>query len=63
MLMVMNAHHDLVTFTLPACKHGVAWELVFDTNVPDRDDLQRFDIGSTYDVTARSLLLFALQSA
>ena len=62
MLIVMNAHHDLVTFTLPDCTNGKAWELVFDTNVPDRDDIQSFEIGETYDVTDRSLLLFALNS-
>ena len=62
MLIAMNAHHDMVTFTLPDCTNGQSWELVFDTNVPDRDDAQRFAIGDTYDVTSRSLLLFALQS-
>jgi len=62
MLIVLNAHHDLVTITLPDCTNGKAWELVFDTNVPGRDDRQSFDIGDTYHVTSRSLLLFALQS-
>ena len=62
MLIVMNAHHDFVHFTLPRCANGRAWELVFDTNVPERDDAQRFDIGDRYGVTARSLLLFALKS-
>ena len=62
MLIATNAHHDMVTFTLPDCTNGQSWELVFDTNVPDRDDAQRFAIGDTYDVTSRSLLLFALQS-
>jgi len=61
-LIVLNAHHDLVTITLPDCTNGKAWDLVFDTNVPDRDDRQSFAIGDTYDVTSRSLLLFALQS-
>ena len=62
MLIVMNAHHDLVTFTLPDCTNGLEWELVLDTNVPERDDAQRFPIGQRYEVTPRSLLLFALQS-
>ena len=62
MLIVMNAHHDLVTFTLPECTNGKEWELVFDTNVPERDDVQSFAIGEGYDVTQRSLLLFALKS-
>jgi len=62
MLIVLNAHHDLVTITLPDCTNGEAWDLVFDTNVPDRGDRQSFAIGDTYDVTGRSLLLLALQS-
>ncbi len=62
MLLVMNAHHDMVTFTLPDCTNGKAWELVLDTNVPERDDAQSFAIGETYDVTCRSFLVFALQS-
>ena len=62
MLIVLNAHHDLVTFTLPECTNGKAWELVFDTNVPERDDRQSFAIGDTYAVTGGSLLLFALHS-
>ena len=62
MLIVLNAHHDLVTITLPKCTNGKAWELVFDTAVPERDDRQSFAIGEPYDVTSRSLLLFALQS-
>ena len=62
MLIVMNAHHDFVHFTLPRCTNGRAWELVFDTNVPEREDSQCFDIGETYGVTGRSLLLLALMS-
>ena len=33
MLIVVNAHHDLVRFTLPDCTNGTGWELVLDTNV------------------------------
>ena len=60
MLIVVNSHHDLVQFTLPKCTNGTGWELVLDTNVPERDDAQKFGIGERYDVTGRSLLLFAL---
>ena len=63
MLIVVNAHHDLVTFTLPACTNGTGWDLMIDTNVPERDDSQQFRIGDGYHVTGRSLLLFALRSA
>ena len=63
MLIVMNAHHDMVGFTMPECTNGTGWDLLIDTNVPEREDTQHFDIGETYDVTARSLLLFALTSS
>ncbi|HEY0203119.1 MAG TPA: glycogen debranching protein GlgX [Acetobacteraceae bacterium] len=63
MLIVVNSYHDMVTFTLPDCTNGQEWELVFDTNVPERHDGQRFAIGGTYDVTGNSLLLLALKSA
>ena len=59
-LIVFNAHSDQVGFTLPPCTDGKQWELLFDTNVPEREDGQCFAIGDNYAVTARSLLLFVL---
>jgi isoamylase len=62
MLLVMNSHHDVVLFTLPECTAGSAWHLLIDTNMPDAEDLESFDIGHTYQVTGRSLLLFVLKT-
>jgi glycogen operon protein len=61
MLIVLNAHYDLVEFTLPSAPGGESWRLLIDTNVPEKDDQQAFKIGDVYGVTARSLLLFALE--
>jgi len=58
-LLVFNAHHEVVTFTLPESAGGAKWSLLVDTNLPNRDDGARFEAGNTYDVTARSLLVFA----
>jgi isoamylase len=60
MLLVLNAHHDLVKFTLPACAGGDHWSVVLDTNAPESETKETFASGDTYDVTGRSLLLFAL---
>jgi glycogen operon protein len=60
MLLVLNAHHDLVQFTLPACPGGEHWALALDTNVPDSDDAASFASHSKYGMTGRSLVLFAL---
>ena len=62
MLIVLNAHHDLVTFTLPVHPGGSRWSLLIDTNVPDREAAAGFPFGEVYDVPARSLLLFALEA-
>ncbi|MBV8852155.1 MAG: glycogen debranching protein GlgX [Sinobacteraceae bacterium] len=60
MLLVLNGHHDLVKFTLPHYVTGTKWTLLIDTNVPERGETEVFANGESYDVTARSLLLFSL---
>jgi glycogen operon protein len=61
MLLVLNAHHDVVNFTLPEAPGGQRWLCVIDTNLPTRDDLGPFEFGSDYMVTGRSFLVFLLQ--
>jgi isoamylase len=60
MLLVLNAHHDVVPFTLPACPGGEHWSVVLDTNAPESETSERFASGDTCQVAGRSLLLFAL---
>jgi glycogen operon protein len=62
MLLVLNAYHDLVQFTLPDCTDGKHWKLLFDTNTPDDARVEPFEIGDVYTVTARSCLLFRLNA-
>ena len=57
LLMVFNAHHDLVEVH-PAAVFRRAWmDELLDTNDPDLPEAE-FKIGAVYDVTGRSLLLF-----
>jgi glycogen operon protein len=63
LLIVINDHHDLVEFTLPECPGGDTWSLLIDTNITDNSEKGCFKVGDSYGVTARSLLLFALESA
>jgi isoamylase len=62
LLIVINDHHDLVHFTLPECSGGNAWVLLIDTNVTDNSEQGSFKCSDPYAVTARSLLVFALQA-
>jgi isoamylase len=65
LLLVVNAHHDVVVFKLPEVAAGRDWLRLVDTNLPDEDDeledAVRFAFGDEYDVTARSLVLFLLR--
>jgi glycogen operon protein len=63
LLIVINDYHDLVEFTLPECPGGDTWSLLVDTNITDNSEKGSFKVGDSYGVTARSLLLFALESA
>jgi glycogen operon protein len=62
LLMVLNAYHDLVEFSLPETPGGSYWQLLIDTNLADDDELGTFATGEVYGATGRSLLLFALES-
>jgi glycogen operon protein len=60
LLLVLNAHHDLVQFVLPACPGGDQWSRLIDTNIDLGAETGTFKTGDRYDVTARSVLLFVL---
>ncbi|SDC52784.1 glycogen debranching protein GlgX [Paraburkholderia lycopersici] len=62
MLIVFNAYHDVVDFTLPTVPGNAQWSCLIDTNMPVRDELPEFEAGDVYQVTGRSLLLFALHA-
>jgi isoamylase len=61
LLMISNAHHDMVQFTLPEVPGGGAWSLLIDTNLPEQAEKGGFAPGHVYEVTARSLLLLVLE--
>jgi pullulanase/glycogen debranching enzyme len=65
LLLITNAHHDVVLFTLPTVPGGRDWLRLLDTNLPDQDedmeDALPFKFGHPYEVTGRSLLLFLLR--
>ncbi len=68
LLLVFNAHHDVVIFTLPKVAGGREWRRLLDTNLPEAEHDERnggtaFKFGHRYEVTGRSLLLYALRSA
>jgi glycogen operon protein len=63
LLLILNAYHDMLNFTLPEVSGAIGWQLLVDTNQPELADEPRFDVGADYAVTGRSLLLFELEAA
>ncbi len=64
LLLVLNAFHDVVDFTLPPCEGGDIWRVCIDTSAPEETRGTRVRVGDTYQMTGRSLLLLLLlQSA
>ena len=59
-LMVFNAYHDGVKFTLPESTQGRHWELVIDTNI-ETGVTGQFEPGHEYVTTGRSFLAFVLR--
>ncbi|MFO1026975.1 MAG: glycogen debranching protein GlgX [Acetobacteraceae bacterium] len=60
-LLVLNAFHDVVNFSLPDVVGGRTWRCLLDTNIPDDNKLHTLETGETYEITGRSLVLFALE--
>jgi len=60
LLVVLNAHHDVVKFVLPEVAGAERWRSVLDTNEPERFELSVFKTGDSYEMTGRSLSVFAL---
>ena len=61
-LVVFNAHHDVVDFGLPDVTGSDYWTCLVDTNQPVRSEVPEFRAGDVYQVTGRSMLLFALEA-
>ena len=61
-LAVFNGHHDVVEFKLPDIKGSDCWTCLVDTHMPVREDLPEISANDIYQVTGRSVLLFALQT-
>jgi glycogen operon protein len=62
-LIVINSFENMVDFTMPKSEGADSWSLLVDTNMPDADAEEVFKPDSVYQVTGRSLLLFAVNSA
>jgi isoamylase len=62
LLILVNAHHEAISFTLPAHRRKLQWQLVFDTYDPSPDDKkpQRMRGGELYEINPRSLVLLRL---
>jgi glycogen operon protein len=61
MLLLLNAHHEEIPFTIAGPTSVARWRVLIDTTYPDglRSDGRFFLSGETYPVQGRSLVLLA----
>ena len=56
LLLLMNAHHDLISFLLPRRRPQTVWEAVLDTALePSWFERARRQTGASYDLQGRSV--------
>lgn len=64
LLVLLNAHHEPMSFALPAHKRGVRWELLLDTaHTPDRANNSPLKGGTPYELGARAMAVLRLRTA
>ncbi|MEO8600831.1 MAG: hypothetical protein ABI656_13480, partial [bacterium] len=57
-LLLLNAHHEMIHFTLPNFDSGTHWQAIFDTHYAvERTPEPVFVAGDDYPLKARSLVL------
>lgn len=63
LLVLLNAHHEPVPFTLPAHKRSIRWQRILDTAAPkqDKKPCALLRGGTPYNLRARSLAILRLQ--
>jgi isoamylase len=61
LLLIYNAHYDVVNFTLPDVPDGRSWLALIDTNQPEAQPVP-FTFGHQFAVTGRSLVAFGLSA-
>jgi glycogen operon protein len=60
LLLVFNSHHEPANFALPDCSGARAWALQFDTATEQGPAPREFQVGESFQVSDRCLLLFEL---
>jgi glycogen operon protein len=61
-LILLNAHHEPIPFTLPETKEGQVWERVIDT-CHDEPEPVAFEGKSVYDLRDRSMVVLLTRDA
>jgi len=61
LLLILNAHDDVVPFALPEAVGGSEWVRLIDTAEGPADAGRKCPFGHAFDVTGRSLVLFILR--
>jgi len=60
LLLLLNAHHEVVPFKVPRVPGGTAWRCLIDTNEPELDSPPPVAFDTQVQLAGRSLVLLEL---
>ncbi len=61
LILIINSHHDQVSFSVPAFLTEAYWEIAIDTENPNFEQKKVLKSGESLDVKGRSLILLKAQ--
>jgi glycogen operon protein len=56
-LLLFNAHHEPLTFTMPAASFGKTWKVLIDTAAADDASTRSAKAAGTIEVAARAIVV------
>jgi glycogen operon protein len=62
-LLLFNAHHEPLTFTLPAASFGRRWDVILDTSAGLRLTPRILNAGENHTVADRTMLVLSRASS
>jgi isoamylase len=57
LIIIMNSHHEHISFTIPAFLPNSVWNIEIDTHISEFQESREIKIGETLDIQGRSLVL------
>jgi glycogen operon protein len=63
LILILNSHHEMVRFVIPASLSETAWEVMIDTHHAEPGEVRVVKAGEPMECQSRSLILLKAKTA